>query len=223
MSDTPVVLVHGWGGSYALTWQPLWEPLLQDAGRTVIGVDLLGHGTAPKPHDPEAYADLTARVVDAIDGHDQVDAVGFSMGAITLLRLATRHPQRFRRLVLAGIGESLFREDRSDRIALAVEGKGDPADVGAQVFAQYAAQPHNDPVALAAIMRRPREPFTDDQLAAVTCPTLVVIGDKDFAGPGQPLVDRLPDARLVTLPRCDHFATTEHFGFVDAAVEFVSS
>ena len=63
----PVVLVHGWGGSFATTWQaPGWEALLQDADRTVIGVDLLGHGTAPKPHDPAEYADLTTRIVDAI-------------------------------------------------------------------------------------------------------------------------------------------------------------
>jgi pimeloyl-ACP methyl ester carboxylesterase len=32
--------------------------------------------------------------------------VGFSLGAITLLRLACREPHRFNRLVLGGIGES---------------------------------------------------------------------------------------------------------------------
>ena len=47
--------------------------LLRDAGRTVIGVDLLGHGTAPKPHDPEAYDDLTTRVVEALPD-EPVDA-----------------------------------------------------------------------------------------------------------------------------------------------------
>src|SRR5215218_8867716 len=41
----PVVLVHGWGGSFEATWRaPGWEALLEDAGRRVIGVDLLGHG-----------------------------------------------------------------------------------------------------------------------------------------------------------------------------------
>src|SRR3954449_8157159 len=106
----PVVLVHGWGGSFQSTWQDngLTE-LLRDAGRTVIGVDLLGHGTAPKPHDPEAYADLTERVVEALpDG--PVDALGFSMGAMTLLELAIRQPERISRLVLAGVGANLFRE-----------------------------------------------------------------------------------------------------------------
>jgi pimeloyl-ACP methyl ester carboxylesterase len=223
MADVPVVMVHGWGGSYALTWQPLWEPLFQDAGRTVLGVDLLGHGTAPKPHEPEAYQDLTGRILDVMPAEGQVDAIGFSLGAMTLLRLASAQPQRFRRLVVAGVGENLFREERDDRVARAVEGTGDPADVGSQIFAQYAAQPHNDRVALAAIMRRPRQPYTAEQFAAITCPVLVVIGEKDFAGPGDPLVAALPDARLVVLPRTDHFATTEHFGFVDAAIEFLAA
>ena len=94
----PVVLVHGWGGSFASTWQRSgFTELLRDAGREVIGVDLLGHGTAPKPHEPEAYGDLGARVLEAMPD-EPVDAVGFSLGAITLLRLAMDHPKRFQRL-----------------------------------------------------------------------------------------------------------------------------
>ena len=98
VSEPPVVLVHGWGGSYARTWQqPGWQALLEDAGREVIGVDLLGHGSAPKPHEPEAYADMTTRIVEAA-GDGAIDAVGFSLGAITLLELACREPARPRQL-----------------------------------------------------------------------------------------------------------------------------
>jgi pimeloyl-ACP methyl ester carboxylesterase len=49
----PVIMVHGWAGSFARTWQMSGvETLLQETGRKVIGVDLLGHGTADKPHLP---------------------------------------------------------------------------------------------------------------------------------------------------------------------------
>src|SRR5258705_2778978 len=107
----PVVLVHGWGGSFRRTWQePGWEALLNDAGRRVIGVDLLGHGTAPMPHEPEAYADLTTAVTSAV-GDERFDAVGFSLGAMTLLELACRAPERFGRLVVAGVGANGFRDD----------------------------------------------------------------------------------------------------------------
>ena len=120
----PVVLVHGWGGSFASTWERSgFTALLADAGRDVIGVDLLGHGTAPKPHEPAAYADLTARIVDALpDG--PVDAVGFSLGALTLLRTAIAAPERFQRLVLAGIGRNVFERDdaATARILAGVEG-----------------------------------------------------------------------------------------------------
>lgn len=219
----PVVLVHGWGGSFAATWQRSgFTELLADMGRQVIGVDLLGHGEAPKPHDPDAYHDLGARVLEHLPD-EPVDAVGFSLGAMTLLRVATQHPQRFRRLVLAGIGENVLRSDdgSGERIAAAVEGHAADTDTHAHVFAQYAHQPGNDPVALAAIMRRPRQPLTATELAGATCTTLVVIGDKDFAGPGDPLVAALPNASLTVLRNVDHFATPEAFGLWDAVIEFL--
>ena len=225
----PIVLVHGWGGSFATTWERSgFTALLDDAGRTVIGVDLLGHGTAPKPHDPDDYDDLGARVADAIDaaGGGPVDAVGFSLGALTLLRLATRRPGTFRRLVLAGIGRNVFEHDpeQTARIVAAIEQGGESDDNRARLFAQYAAQPGNDPVALAAIMKRSTTArLSEDDLAAVTCPVLVAVGDQDFVLPADRLVDALPDARFVSLRRTDHFATPESFDFIDATLEFLDA
>jgi pimeloyl-ACP methyl ester carboxylesterase len=222
----PVVLVHGLGGSFELTWrQSGFTELLKDAGREVIGVDLLGHGEAPKPHDPAAYADLTTRIVEALpDG--PVDIVGFSLGAMTTLRLAMRQPDRFNRIVVAGVGRNLFERDleRGARILAGVEGKADPDDPEARLFGQYAAMPGNDREALAALMRRPDEGVLDPaDLKVIECPVLVVIGDRDFAGPGDPLAAALPNARLVVLRNTDHFATPESFGFIDAALEFLEA
>lgn len=222
----PVVLVHGWGGSFAATWQSTgFTELLRDAGRPVIGVDLLGHGTAPRPHDPADYADLGARVVESLP-EGPVDAIGFSLGAITLLRLAIDRPDRFAHLVLAGIGATLFDDDTTgtERIVAALEGTGDPDDNIGRMFVGYARSPGNDLAALTAVMRRPRGPqLTPELVARVTCPTLVVIGDRDFAGPGEPLADALADARLTVLRNVDHFATTEAFGFIDAALDFIGA
>lgn len=221
----PIVLVHGWGGSFDTTWRNNgFTELLREAGRDVVAVDLLGHGTAPKPHDPEAYADLTTRVTEALpDG--PVDAIGFSLGAITLLRLAMREPQRFNRLVLAGIGKSMFDTDnaRTKRIIAALEGRGDPDDNLSRLFVQYANQPGNDILALTAVLKRPNAPPLPEMLATVTCPTLVVIGDRDFAGPGEPLAEALPNATLRTLRNVDHFATPDAFGFIEAALGFLDA
>ena len=227
----PVVLVHGWGGSFESTWQRSgFTALLEDAGLDVTGVDLLGHGTAPKPHDPEAYADLTGRVVDALPDQP-VDAIGFSLGAMTLLRLAIDQPHRFNRIVLAGIGHNVFERDESGTQAVvdgleSVAAGGDPSTLEntVRLFTQYASQPGNDIAALTAVMKRASSiEITADGCATVSCPVLVIVGDKDFAHPGDELAAAFPDGRCQTLRNVDHFATTDSFGFFDAALEFLDA
>jgi pimeloyl-ACP methyl ester carboxylesterase len=140
--------------------------------------------------------------------------------------LAVDHPDRIQRLVLAGIGRNAIEAADAEshrRLVSALEGEPAEDDNMSRLFVQYADQPGNDRVALTAIMKRERAPFTDVELARVSCPTLVIIGDKDFAGPGEPLASRLPNARLVTLRGLDHFATPQDFGFFDAALEFVGA
>ena len=60
-------------------------------------------------------------------------------------------------------------------------------------------------------------------VARATCETRVIIGDKDFAGPGDALANALPHGSLTTLRNVDHFATPESFGFIDAALEFLDA
>jgi pimeloyl-ACP methyl ester carboxylesterase len=223
-------LVHGFASSFERNWrEPGWADLLAEAGREVIGIDLLGHGEAGKPHEPEAYANIDDGIVRALPEHGRVDAIGFSMGAGLLLGVAARMPGRFRRIVVGGVGENLFRaDDRHEVIATAVEtGESDDSgDAGASMvraFIQFAASPDNDRLALAACMRRPSERLTPERLATLTCPVLVVLGDRDFAGPAEPLVEALPDARLVTLRGTDHFGTPKDFRFIDAALEFLEA
>jgi pimeloyl-ACP methyl ester carboxylesterase len=231
MTRTPVALVHGWGGSFASTWERSgFTALLEDAGVPVLGIDLLGHGDAPKPHDPDAYADLTARIVESLPD-EPVDAVGFSLGAITLLRLAIDQPHRFERLVLAGIGSNIFDRDASGTEAIVaglehVAAGGDPStlDTRVRLFTQYASQPGNDLAALTAVMKRaPATPITPQDCAAVGCPVLVVVGDQDFVYPADELAAAFPNGRCEVLRGVDHFATTEAFGFFDAVLEFLDA
>ena len=224
MRPEPVVLVHGLGSSFAHGWQePGWVDILGDAGRTVVPVDLLGHGTAPRPHDPAAYADIAAGVRDALPPDGRADVIGFSLGAQLSLRVAAEDPSRIRRLVVIGVGENLFREDSHEFLAAAFESGPAEDDVMAKVFVKFSAAVGNDPKAIAACLRRERAPFTIEELARVTCPVLVVIGDRDFAGPADPLVAALPDARLVTLPGVDHFQSPRDFRAIDAALEFLDA
>ena len=223
MPSDPVVLVHGFATSSARTWGDNgWLDLLGDVGRHPVPIDLLGHGTADKPHDPAAYEALEA-LVEAQLPEGAVDAIGFSLGARVLLTLACDHPDRFRRLVLTGVGANLLRTEGSDVILRAIEGEGDPTNPVAQYFAGLAQHPDVDRAALAACLRSPRPTLTPERLAAVDVPVLVILGDKDFAGPGDPLVDALPNAQLVSLRNVDHFATPKDFGCIDAALDFLGA
>jgi pimeloyl-ACP methyl ester carboxylesterase len=200
--------------------------LLHDAGREVIAVDLLGHGTAERPHDPEAYAHLERGVVQALPADGPVDAIGFSLGAQLLLAVAAAEPARFGRIVVGGVGNNVFVSASADfePVAKAIEsGDPDPENGLARAFTQFAAGSGNDPKSLAACLRRPARKLLPADLATVACPVLVVLGDRDFAGPPDPLLAALPDARLVTLKGADHFGTPKDFRFIDAALEFLEA
>ncbi|HEU5085351.1 MAG TPA: alpha/beta hydrolase [Acidimicrobiales bacterium] len=218
----PVVLVHGFGTSFELTWlHNGWVDLLADEGREVIGVDLLGHGEAPKPTDPAAYADLGERVREALPD-EPVDAIGFSLGAKTLLQVASEEPDRFRSLVVAGVGANLFARVDHTPIVQAVRTGDDGDNPTLRYFAGLADLPGNDREALAACMEGGESRVLDpERLAAITCPVLVVLGDEDFAGPADPLVAALPNPTYVELPRTDHAKTPKSFAFIDAALEFL--
>jgi pimeloyl-ACP methyl ester carboxylesterase len=126
--------------------------------------------------------------------------------------------------VVIGVGANLFAAvDGIGALADAFERGTEPDQVTARLFLSLAASAGNDPLAMAACLRRPHEPFTAAELGRVSCPTLVIIGSEDFAGPPDPLVDALPDARLVVLPGVDHFRAPREFSCIDEAMEFIEA
>ena len=88
-AGTPLLLVHGLGGSGA-SWDPILPSLA--AEREIVAVDLPGFGRTPPLPGRPTFAGL----VDALERHlgdeglDGVDAVGSSMGARIVLELARR-------------------------------------------------------------------------------------------------------------------------------------
>jgi pimeloyl-ACP methyl ester carboxylesterase len=219
----PVALVHGFASSTEHNWGATgWLDLLADAGREVIGVDLPGHGRAARPTDPEAYASVESDVGEALRGRGPVDAIGFSAGAAVLLRLAAACPGQFRRLALLGIGSGALEAPEPVAVIAALEGDPDPQDTRGIVFRRLADSLGNDRGALVAFLRRRQPPLTAADLARVSCPVLVVLGDKDFAGPGDGLVAALQHARLVTLKGADHFGTPSDMRCLQAVLDFVA-
>ena len=84
-----VLLVHGLGGSWQ-SWSTILDAL--SANRTVIAIDLPGHGATPAEHDSGTFEGLVGSVERYIadNGLAGIDVVGSSMGARIVLELARR-------------------------------------------------------------------------------------------------------------------------------------
>jgi pimeloyl-ACP methyl ester carboxylesterase len=220
--EPPVVLVHGLAGSAATTWRDAgWFDLLADAGRQVVGLDLPGHGSN-RLADGEDVPRLSRWVLDQLPA-EPGDAIGFSLGAKTLLLAAAEAPERFHRLVVAGAGKNLFEHDGGSSALADALDRGDPDDPVGRYFLEHARRSGMAPDALARVLRSDQGVVTRELLADVRVPTLVVVGDRDFVWPADALVDALPDARFVALKGVDHFSTPKDFGFLDAALAFIGA
>jgi pimeloyl-ACP methyl ester carboxylesterase len=193
-----------------------------------------------------AVADAVA-VLDGL-GIDRAHVAGLSMGGFTALHLALQHPERVLSAVVAGAGygaqperEAAFRAECL-ATAAAFEAEGAP-----QVARRYAVGParvqfqNKNPrgwaefaAALAGhsatgsalTMRsvqaaRPSLYALRDDLAAITAPVLLVVGDEDEGclEPALMLKRTIPSAGLVVLPRTGHTANLEEPGLFNEAVD----
>jgi pimeloyl-ACP methyl ester carboxylesterase len=98
---TPLVLVHGGFGLTSMFGAlDRWAP-----DRRVIAVELEGHGhtaLSGRPLSLDALGDSIAAVVREVAG-GQADVLGYSLGGLSALSAAVRHPDLVRRLVLVSI------------------------------------------------------------------------------------------------------------------------
>ena len=222
----PVVFVHGWGSTCARTWAgSSLDRNLVAAGREIHFLDLLGHGTSSAPHAPAEYAhmadDLAARLPG--DQDTVLDAVGFSLGGKLLLQLAATYPGRFRRVVIAGVGDNLFRPENGTAVAelLAVGPTGTAPEV-LRAILEEAFESGNDLRALAAAIQRPSSPLTPENLRAVTCEVLLIAGDSDvIAGSAETLEASLKRVERIVVKELNHAETPHSAQVQNAARDFL--
>ena len=228
---TTVLLLHGFAADVDANWRrPGVIDVLLAAGHRVVAPDARGHGRSGKPHEPERYAGgAMARDVVALLDHLRVEScavVGYSMGALTALRLAPDEP-RVRRLVLGGIGGSVLHGRSSmNREAIAAALEAPDADAAgdsptARGFRRFAESTGADRLALAACMRG-QAAYQGLRPGDVQVPTLVLTStDDELAGSPQELADAIPGAIAVTLAG-SHLAAVADTRFAPAIAEFVA-
>jgi pimeloyl-ACP methyl ester carboxylesterase len=222
----PIVLQHGAGGSYEATFVGNgWANAIEAAGRTPIGVQLPGHSSPQASRNPADYRDLAAMLEPALPG-GRFDAIGFSLGAKLLLELALRFPARIGRMVLGGVGDNVFApESVAPAVAEALEhgpNAGTPPPV--LVFLKTWNRGSTDPLALAAVMRRPANPvFSPERLAQIRVPVLVVNGELDPVRTlGGRMLAALTDCQSLTVPGTAHFDLPANRLFMAAALSFLN-
>ncbi len=108
-----LVFLHG-GGQNAHTWDTVALAL----DRPLVAIDLPGHGHSDWPGDsraldPGAMADDMATVIGRL-ASDAGMVVGMSLGGMTAISLAARHPDSVGRLVLVDITPGVDHDKSSD-------------------------------------------------------------------------------------------------------------
>ena len=231
-SGEPVILVHGWGSDAHHNWIATgWVQMLQQH-RTVIALDVRGHGRSDKPVASDSYgyaqmcSDITA-VLDALEVR-RVDYVGYSMGAFMGAALLGRCPDRISRMVLGGIGdETPVSAAQGEQVAQALRGECD--DGYARSVRQFVeALPHNDLAALACAAQQMWPQGYPSKLAGETgcnaaVPVLVVNGadDDPYVETGKAFADRLAEGRYVEIPHTDHLSVVADERFKQLVMTFL--
>jgi pimeloyl-ACP methyl ester carboxylesterase len=229
----------------------MWQPLRAALPDTVelITPDLRGAPDVPlgdAQPSLDVLADDVARLLDEA-GVGQAIIGGLSMGGYVTMAFLRRHGDRAKAVVLAstkaGADAETARANRL-RIADTLEKEGTtrvlvdevlPTLVGPTTKAERAqaaklvrAMVEATPAASAAWWQRAMaaRPDSFETLGAVDVPAVVIVGEEDTTAPlveGQAMVDVLPKARLVQLPKVGHLSAVESpeafaaalLGFVD--------
>jgi len=212
----PLLLLHGFAGD-ALSWQFNLTALA--AGRSVLAVDLPGHGLSTLAVGPGTLAhlaDWVERMAATLALPPGLGVVGHSMGARLALELAGRHPQRVGRISLlacAGLGTGvdlavlrrMLAADSPDRALSVIDGLfGRPSPLR-EALARALAQRMADPAARQALdtllagahdaIAAGVQPFDWTRVAV---PVQMLWGTRDRVVPAPP-ADALPPAHPLHL------------------------
>lgn len=221
----PVLLVHGFASDSVITWEGTgWVRALLDAGRSVVTVDLRGHGASDKPTDGDAYAPdrLGADLVAVLDsaGVPIVDVVGYSMGNRVVSALCELAPDRVRRVVIGGAGPSeLFATWSLDEAkAYLVDGVPPSNPLIAEVLGPAIRAGADRDALLACIEGVQGAPLA----IPGSIPVLFVAGEEDPVPRGVQELALDWGSDLVTIPGRDHVSTLTARAFKDAATTFLA-
>lgn len=208
---TPLLLLHG-GMGIGADWKHVFPE--DPAGYRLIIPDLRGHGRSTNPSGTFTFRQCARDVLALLDhlGVRRVKAIGLSMGAKTLLHVATacppaieamvlvsatpRFPEPLRAAAAAFTSEALSRLSDDERATLRSRHVHGDAQIRALYDMARSFATSTDDMA-----------FTGADLAAITARTLIVHGDRDPLYPVELAVELyrgIPVSALWVVPNGGH-------------------
>lgn len=216
----PLVLLHGAFSAIGTSFGALLPELAKT--RQVIAFEMQAHGRTAdidRPLSLEQMADDTAAALGQL-GIGQADIFGYSMGAAIALRLAIRHPNAVRKLVLASVTYTMsgIHPGLMDGLANMTPEMmfGSPWH---DEYMRIAPNPSDFATLFAKknAMDRQIQDIPAETIAAIAAPTLLIIGDSDIIRPEHAVemfrllgggvagdVAGLPKSQLAILPGTTH-------------------
>jgi pimeloyl-ACP methyl ester carboxylesterase len=237
----PIILLHGFGGS-TFSWRDNINAFAEAGYRTVAfdrpGFGL-SEKALEYSYAQSDQAAFTVHLMDALE-IDQATLIGHSAGGGVIAAVAASYPERVERLVIvdgAGIGsgdggnilgsllniapvaqwmqvllpEVITPERFDDLLASAYGADFVVTDEIAAGYRRVLETP-DWAAALAGMTRDGGSDLTEEQVRAITAPTLIVWGEDDTWVPrsaGEQLLELLPNAQWVSYPNIGHLPMEE--------------
>jgi len=216
-SGAPLVLLHGGMLTIDLNFASLIPTLAQT--HTVIGVEMQGHGRTANIDREITYANLATDIVALLDylGIERAAVLGHSMGGGVALELAVNHPDRVSAIVpiSASVSKDGMHPDLLDPSTFETSSIMPTAQDFADFKGAYerlSPHPEQFDAFLMSLsgMDSDFAGWTDEQLAGISCPVLIVQGDNDFTTVAHAgvMLAKIPNSTLAVIPATTHMQVT---------------
>jgi pimeloyl-ACP methyl ester carboxylesterase len=216
-AGSPLVLLHGGMMTIDLNFATLIPDLA--TRHQVIGVEMQGHGRTADTDREMTPAALASDVIGLLDhmGVDRAHVLGHSMGAAVTLELGVSYPDRVRSLV--PVSGSVRADGQHEELADPSKHATSTRMPTQQDFQEFAEayqklSPHpehfQDFLATLSQSAADLRGWSDEQLAGITAPTLIVLGDHDFftIEHAALMQDLIPGSQLAVFPGTTHMQVT---------------
>jgi pimeloyl-ACP methyl ester carboxylesterase len=217
-AGTPVVLLHGGMLTIDLNYAGLIPRLA--AKHLVIGIEMQGHG---RTHDLDRTITPTVLAQDVVSlldhlGIERAHVLGHSLGGAVALELAVSHPSRVRSVVpiSASVRPDGMHEDLLDPSRFATSTRLPTSQDFAEfreAYLRLSPHPERFEAFLGTLSASAQDlkGWSDDELAGIAAPTLLVLGDHDFVTieHGALMKQLIPGSHLAVLPNTNHMNVTK--------------